>query len=99
MAQIILAPAITRWLAEHSGPAPAGSEWRLARSGATLADVLAALFECYPGLRGYVLDERGVLRHHVVLFIDGRALPHSHDFGLALSEASEIYLAQALSGG
>jgi sulfur-carrier protein len=103
MAQLLLAPALTRWLA-NSGTEPAdgntaGAEWRLHVDGTDVAAVLDALFERFPTLRSYLLDEQGVLRHHVAIFVDGRALPDKRDFSAVLSPASEVYLAQALSGG
>lgn len=102
MAQLILASALTRWL---SGPGPApglgepGTEWRLTVPADNLAMALAGLFERLPALRGYLLDERGVLRHHVALFIDGRVLADKSDFSASLRPDGEVYLAQALSGG
>ena len=40
-------------------------------AAATLRAALEAAFAVNPRLRGYVLDEQGHLRHHVVIFIDG----------------------------
>ena len=42
--------------------------------GATVADVLNGVFTEVPRLRGYVLDERGRLRKHMVIFLDGTAV-------------------------
>ena len=42
--------------------------------GATLREVLDAAFATNPPARGYVLDDRGELRHHMVVFIDGEML-------------------------
>jgi molybdopterin synthase sulfur carrier subunit len=51
-------------------------------------------------LRGYIVDEHGLIRHHVAVFVDGQALRDKSDLtGVALSGRSEIYLLQALSGG
>ena len=68
--------------------------------GETVCQVLDEVFRTNPRLRGYVLDERGVLRKHMVVFLDGVAI---HD-RVRLSdpvpdEASEIFVMQALSGG
>ena len=60
---------------------------------------MAGLFRIHPGLRGYVLDERGNLRRHIALFVDGDALQPKSNFALVVREDAEIYVMQALSGG
>lgn len=102
MAQLILAPALTRWLSgpgQQLGLGEAGAEWRLVVPAKDLAEALDGLFGRLPSLRGYLLDDRGVLRHHVALFIDGRVLADKSDFSAVLRPDGEVYLAQALSGG
>jgi hypothetical protein len=63
--------------------------------GGTVRQVLDAVFRENPRLRGYVLDDQGRVRHHVVLFVDGERA----DLGDAVTETNEIYVLQALSGG
>jgi molybdopterin synthase sulfur carrier subunit len=95
MPTLVLASALARWL-----PAAAGGEYRFDVDGATLDEALAAAFATHPPLRGYVVDEHGLIRHHVAVFVDGQALRDKSDLtGVALSGRSEIYLLQALSGG
>lgn len=96
MAHVVIAPALARWL---PAAAPGEREIRLQLPGATVAEVLQALFAQHPQLRAYVLDERGAVRHHVVLFVDGVALKDKARQALALGADSELYLLQALSGG
>lgn len=67
--------------------------------GATLREVLGRVFADNPRLQGYVVDERGVLRKHMVVFIDGRQVEDREHLSDAVSAASEIYVMQALSGG
>jgi hypothetical protein len=67
--------------------------------GGTVREVLDALFAEHPQLRGYVLDERGALRHHVAAFVGGEAVGHAGGLAAAVPEGSEVYLFQALSGG
>ena len=43
-------------------------------AGATVREVLDCVFASNPRLRGYVVDERGVLRKHMVVFVDGRQI-------------------------
>jgi sulfur carrier protein ThiS len=67
--------------------------------GATVADALRAVFEKTPTLRGYVLDEQGEVRTHVVIFVDGTAIKDRRRMTDALQQDSEIFVMQALSGG
>ena len=67
-----------------------------------LHDALEAAFAVNPVLRGYILDEQGDLRFHVVVFIDGkRVTGHNKDAGLhdTLRADSQVHVLQALSGG
>lgn len=67
--------------------------------GACVGEALDAVFLVNPQLRGYVLDEQGALRRHVVIFLDGERLAGEGALAAPLREASEIYVMQALSGG
>jgi hypothetical protein len=67
--------------------------------GLTISDVLSRVFAAQPALRGYVLDEQGAVRHHIVIFVDGRAIADRSKLTDAVSPDSEIYVFQALSGG
>jgi len=67
--------------------------------GNTLAEVFKEIETNYPGLRSYVLDERGSLRRHVNIFIDGKMINDRNKLSDTFSSNSEIYIMQALSGG
>lgn len=97
MANVILAPALTRWL--PPGEAISPGELRLRLVGADVGELLQAAFERHPALRGYVLDEHGAVRHHVAIFVDGEALRDKRDLRQPVGEDAEIYVMQALSGG
>jgi hypothetical protein len=97
MARVVLASALARWLPASNG-GDAG-EVELDCPGATVGAVLDAVFAQHPGLRGYVLDERGALRRHLALFVDGEALRPKSDLGRAIGENTELHVMQALSGG
>jgi hypothetical protein len=71
----------------------------LRAAGATVGDALAAVFTQLPHVRGYVLDERGVLRKHVCVFADGRRLPRDATLNHAIAPDAKLYVMQALSGG
>ena len=69
-----------------------------ARAG-SLHDIFKEIENDYPGLTGYVLDERGSLRRHVNIFIDGKMINDRTLLSDSFSANSEIYIMQALSGG
>ena len=83
----------TENLKRHVDCAPAKVE------GATVAEVLAQVFENNPRLGGYVLDDPGALRRHMLVFVDGS--PAKDRVGLSdpVYESSEVFVMQALSGG
>jgi molybdopterin converting factor small subunit len=67
--------------------------------GADVRDALRNVFREHPQLEGYVLDERGALRQHVCIFLDGERLLNGEALDAPVASASEIYVMQALSGG
>jgi hypothetical protein len=67
--------------------------------GATVGEVLEALFAEEPQARSYVLDEQGRLRKHVCVFADGARLPHATTLSHRVQADSKLYVMQALSGG
>jgi molybdopterin synthase sulfur carrier subunit len=40
-------------------------------AGATVGDVLRELERAEPGVAGWILDERGVVRRHINVFVNG----------------------------
>jgi hypothetical protein len=67
--------------------------------GATVRAALEAYFARHAGVRGYVLDEQGALRRHVVVFVGDEQARDRIGLGDEVSDGSEIYVMQALSGG
>jgi hypothetical protein len=65
----------------------------------TVGEALDAVFRDNPELRGYVLDDQGALRRHMIVFVDGRQISDRERLGDTVSEEAEIYVMQALSGG
>jgi len=61
-----------------------------------LRGALDALFARTPRLKGYLLDDRGALRRHVRLFVDGAT---ESDLDRSLDDGAEIYIMQSLTGG
>lgn len=67
--------------------------------GRTVADALAAVFESHPALRGYVLDDQGVVRRHVAVYVNGNMVRDREKLADPIGPDDEIYVFQALSGG
>ena len=53
----------------------------------------------YEGLKDYIVDEQGILRKHVNIFVDGEMIQDREQLSDRLSPNSEVYIMQALSGG
>lgn len=67
--------------------------------GTTVAEALEAVFVAHERLRGYVVDERGALRKHMAVFVDGQQLVDRTGLSDPVEVDGEIYVMQALSGG
>jgi hypothetical protein len=67
--------------------------------GGTVREVLEAVFAANPQARGYVLDERGALRKHMIVFVDGRQVNDPSQLSDPVPPGGEVYVLQALSGG
>jgi sulfur-carrier protein len=65
-------------------------------SGVTVHEVLQDLDRQFPGLCFRVVDEQGQLRKHMRIFINDEM---TRDLSNPVSEADEVTLLQALSGG
>ena len=68
-------------------------------AGATVREVLDAVFAANPRVRGYVLDEHGAVRKHMNVFVDGAQICDRVQLRDAVGPSTEIYVMQALSGG
>lgn len=67
--------------------------------GATVGEVLDRVFETNGRARGYVLDEQGAVRKHMVVFVNGIPIRDRLTLSDTVSDGSEVYVMQALSGG
>ena len=67
--------------------------------GATVRQALDEAFALHPRVRDYVLDERGAVRHHVVVFVDGSQIADRRGLSDPISAGADILVMQALSGG
>ena len=73
----------------------AGGNRELEFDGATVAEVLLALEHAHPGVKGWILDERGRIREHVNVFVNrdyGRE-------GTSVGAQDRLHVLPAISGG
>ena len=73
-----------------------GEQAAVTAEGTTVAELLADLDRQFPGLRFRVVDEQGRLRRHMKVFVDQDSV---RDLDTPVTEAGEVTLMQALSGG
>lgn len=83
----------TRNLQRHVAMPPARVE------GVTVRAALDQAFASDERSRGYVLDDQGALRKHVVVFVNGKPIVDRAAQSDAVGPDDEIYVMQALSGG
>ncbi|MEZ6139277.1 MAG: MoaD/ThiS family protein [Zavarzinella sp.] len=67
--------------------------------GSTVQEVLEQVFASYPRAKSYVLDEHGAVRHHMVIFLNNEPIVDRTTLSDVVTEGSELYIMQALSGG
>ena len=89
MARVVFTPNLQRHVACPATQAP----------GCTVREVLDAVFAGNPIARGYVLDDQAALRKHMAIFVDGAPLRDRIRLSDTVSDTSQIYVMQALSGG
>ncbi|HKI36495.1 MAG TPA: MoaD/ThiS family protein [Gemmataceae bacterium] len=68
-------------------------------TGRTVREVLDAAFAGNDPARGYVLDEQGSLRKHMLVFVNGRQVADRDTLSDPVPPGAEVYVMQALSGG
>jgi molybdopterin synthase sulfur carrier subunit len=67
----------------------------------TLMAVFERMHSDYPGVVERALDENGVLRQHVNVFVDGQSIRAGASLGLQtpVSAGAEVWILPAVSGG
>jgi hypothetical protein len=68
-------------------------------AGGTVREVLDAVFAANERARGYVLDERGAVRKHMIVFVNGEMIRDREKLSDPVPPDGEVYVMQALSGG
>jgi molybdopterin converting factor small subunit len=73
----------------------AGGQREVELDGATVVEVLKALERQHPETRGWILDERGLIREHINVFVD-------KEYGredTSVTASDRLHVIPAISGG
>lgn len=68
-------------------------------AGGSVREVLDAVFAANERARGYVLDEHGAVRKHMIVFVNGEMIRDRETLSDPVPPNGEVYVMQALSGG
>jgi hypothetical protein len=68
-------------------------------AASTIGELLERYFQSWPGVRHYILDDQGEVRHHVKVLVDGANIKDRRKLTDRIKPDSEVYVFQALSGG
>jgi sulfur-carrier protein len=77
----------------------ADGQRRVRVAGATVGTVLATLGQTHPGVGQRVLDEQGTLRRHVNVFVNGESIRYLDGPDTPVTDADEVWILPAVSGG
>jgi molybdopterin converting factor small subunit len=77
----------------------AGGRGEVEVHGATLRAALDDLAQRMPVLERRLRDEQGLLRQHVLVFVDGVGVRGAEEQDTPLREGAEVFVAPAVSGG
>ena len=72
---------------------------RVEVAGATVGNVLTALGQAHPGVGQRVLDDRGVLRRHVNVYVNGESIRYLDGVETPVGDGDEVWILPAVSGG
>ena len=63
--------------------------------GGTVGELLVAIEQAHPAARGWILDERGILRRHINVFVNGELVRQETE----VQTEDKVDVLPALSGG
>lgn len=67
--------------------------------GATIAEVIAALEQSYPGIKARICDEKGDVRRFVNIFANEEDIRFLQNLDTPVSDKDEISIVPAIAGG
>jgi sulfur-carrier protein len=67
--------------------------------GDTVRAVLDGVFAAQPRLRSYILDDQDRARRHVAIYVNGERIADRARLSDQVTDADEVFVFQALSGG
>jgi molybdopterin synthase sulfur carrier subunit len=73
----------------------AGGQSEIAIDGATVSELLRRLEQAHPDMQGWILDERGHIRRHINVFVNGELGTEAS----AVGDNDRIDVLPAISGG
>jgi sulfur-carrier protein len=74
-------------------------EVRVEGPAGTVAAALALLWAECPAVRDRVITERGDVRPHINIFVDGEDIRYAGGLGAPVRDGAEVFLLPAISGG
>ena len=84
-------------------PAPlrscAGGAREVDGTGTTVREVLDDIGRRLPVLERRIRDERGALRPHVLIYVDGVSVRGAEGLDTPVHDGTEVFIAPAVSGG
>jgi len=72
---------------------------RVAAAAGPLSEALARLWAECPAVRDRVLTERGDVRPHINIFVDGEDVRYTGGLATTVRDGAEVFLVPAVSGG
>jgi molybdopterin converting factor small subunit len=88
----------TVWLQQVLRP-DAGGNKEIELPGASLGEVVTALVEQYPSLRGKLLTDDGEINRFVNVYVNGEDVRYLQGLGTPVAERDVIRLVPAMAGG
>jgi sulfur-carrier protein len=73
----------------------AGDQPEHALDGGTVVDLLRELERAHPAMTGWIIDERGLIRRHINVFVNGER----GDGDTAVGAEDRVDILPAISGG
>ena len=77
----------------------AGGAKDVQSSGDTVGELIENLEQQYPGIKGRLCEEDGVLRRFINVYVNGEDIRYAKGVDTALKDGDEVSIIPAVSGG